>query len=260
MEIPIYQVDAFTNQVFGGNPAAVCPLEQWLPDTVLQSIAAENNLSETAFYVPEGDAYRLRWFTPTVEVDLAGHPTLAAASVIYNELPYLDRIEFVTQIGDHLHVSRDGDTIWIELPARPPIAAESTPEIWQLFGETLFYGRNRRDLFVVLESETRVRDFIPDFTLIKMIADFGLIVTAQGEECDFVSRFFAPGAGVDEDPVTGSAHTALTPYWSSLLEKTELLARQISKRGGELICRQLENRVALGGQTVFYMKGRITIP
>ena len=220
MQIPIYQVDAFADRVFAGNPAAVCPLEQWLPDATMQAIGMENNLSETAFFVPDGDGFGLRWFTPTVEIDLAGHPTLATAHVIFTELmPGLDRVTFRTKIGDTLGVRRDGPVLWMDFPARPPRPRDDLGDVAGALGAAPREIMAARDGFAVFERESDVRALEPDLARIAALNCFGLIATAPGEECDFVSRYFAPGAGVPEDPVTGSAHCTLIPYWAERLGK-----------------------------------------
>jgi predicted PhzF superfamily epimerase YddE/YHI9 len=245
MKIPIYQVDAFTSQRFSGNPAAVCPLENWLTDTQMQKIAMENNLSETAFFVDEGDYFGLRWFTPTVEVDLCGHATLATAHVLFNHLNYAgEEIRFKTKRG-MLTVRKSGDALLMNFPIDE--MAETDPP------DVLFDGLGKRsdkvfrsdDYMVVLDSENEVADLKPDFRLLSEVDARGIIVTAPGKEVDFVSRFFGPQSGVDEDPVTGSAHTKLAPYWAKVLGKHKMTARQISERGGELVCELKGDRVEL---------------
>lgn len=260
MKIPIYQADAFTNQLFKGNPAAVVPLEEWLSDEQMQQVAAENNLSETAFFVKEGNSYRLRWFTPTTEVDLCGHATLATAHTLFQELGYgAEEIVFKTKSG-LLTVVREGNALMMDFPAeempavKPPsvlfkaLGVKPTPEVYRT-----------DDYMVVLESEKEVAALEPDFRMLNEVEARGIIVTAPGNEVDFVSRFFAPQSGIDEDPVTGSAHTKSAPYWSKKLGKEELSARQISPRTGELICRMKGDRVEIIGQAVTYMKGEIQV-
>ena len=261
MRQKIYQIDAFTDQVYGGNPAAVCPLEDWLPDATMQSIAAENNLSETAFFVPNGDYYDLRWFTPFNEVDLCGHATLASAYVILNYLNQtLDEVVFETRDAGTLIVARDGDRLRMDFPSRPP--HETTPD------EALLDGLDAtpaavfasRDYLVVFDTEAEVAALQPDMTRLSQIDRFATMVTAPGDgEIDFVSRFFAPSQGVPEDPVTGSAHCTLIPYWAERLGKTELVARQISSRGGTLYCRLEGDRVSIAGHAVLYLEGWIEI-
>lgn len=257
MKIPIYQVDAFTSVLFSGNPAAVCPLESWMNDRRLQAIAAENNLSETAFFVPRGSEYELRWFTPTVEVDLCGHATLASAHIIFKNIkPSLSEVRFHTQSG-LLTVERERGLLSMILPSRPGRDC-TVPE-----GLTAGLGCEpaevllARDYLVVLDSEDRVRSLKPDLTRWMDLDCLGVIVTAPGRSVDFVSRFFAPKAGVDEDPVTGSAHCTLIPYWSNRLSKQSLHALQVSKRGGELFCEDLEKRVKISGHAVIYLEGFI---
>jgi PhzF family phenazine biosynthesis protein len=259
MQIPIYQVDAFADRVFGGNPAAVCPLDSWLPDATMQAIAAENNLSETAFFVPEGDDFGLRWFTPTVEIDLAGHPTLAAAHVIFTELvPERNSVRFTTKIGDTLIVNCDGGVLWMDFPARPPLP-KSFGDVAGALGAAPLEILAARDGFAVFAREADVRALKPDMARVAALDCFGLIATAPGDDCDFVSRYFAPGAGVPEDPVTGSAHCTLIPYWARRLDKSSLKARQVSTRGGVLFCEDRGARVGIGGGAVTYLRGAITL-
>jgi len=259
MQIPIYQVDAFSNRPFAGNPAAICPLETWLADEQMQSIAAENNLSETAFFVPEGDGYRLRWFTPGTEVDLCGHATLAAAFVVWRHLaPQLERVLFQTRSGP-LIVSRTGDRLNMDFPSRPPAAAEAHPQLIPALGTPPKDVLAARDYLLVYETEEQVRALQPDMARLAGVDRFAVIVTAPGRDCDFVSRFFAPAKGVPEDPVTGSAHCTLIPYWSRRLGKRQLFARQVSRRGGELWCEDLGERVLIAGQAVEFLSGTITL-
>ncbi|MEX2477027.1 MAG: PhzF family phenazine biosynthesis protein [Gracilimonas sp.] len=260
MKLPIYQVDAFTSELFSGNPAAVVPLEEWLSDEQMQHIAAENNLSETAFFVKEGNSYRLRWFTPTVEVDLCGHATLATAHVLFEELGYSeDEIIFKTRSG-LLTVSKKEGLLLMNFPADNMEKAEAPAVLFRALGvPQTFEVYKSDDYMVVLNSEKEVAALNPDIRMLSEVEARGIIVTAPGEEVDFVSRFFAPQSGVDEDPVTGSAHTKSTPYWSKKLDKEELKARQISKRGGDLICRMKGDRVEIAGNALTYLKGEITI-
>lgn len=254
---PIYQVDAFASRVFAGNPAAVCPLEEWLDDALMQSIAAENNLAETAFFVRQGERYQLRWFTPVTEVDLCGHATLASAFVIFGDLePGRASVTFATRSGD-LTVTRDGELLTMDFPsiATTPCAAP----------EALLAGldceplevRQAMDYLVVVRDEATVRALQPRMEHLLQLDTRGVIVTARGEHADFVSRFFAPAAGIPEDPVTGSAHCALTPYWAARMGKTHLRAVQVSRRGGELLCEEAGARVRISGRAVKYLQGTI---
>lgn len=260
MKIPIYQIDAFTGELFRGNPAAVCPLSEWLPDETMQAIAAENNLSETAFFVPKGKGYHLRWFTPAIEVDLCGHATLATAHVLFHHLGYSEPIiRFHCQSG-LLSVSREDGHYIMDFPAdilEPTPAPGLLKEALQATPREVFIGRE--DFLVVLGSEAEVAALSPDFRLLRQLKGRGVIATAPGESVDFVSRCFFPNAGIDEDPVTGSAHTTMAPYWAGRLGKQELLARQISRRGGEVRCTMLGERVALAGRAVTYMEGVVWV-
>jgi PhzF family phenazine biosynthesis protein len=259
--IPIFQVDAFAGAPFRGNPAAVCPLERWLKDETLQAIAAENNLSETAFYVRRNDRYQLRWFTPLVEVDLCGHATLAAAYVIQElrrETGEL-KVMFDSRSGE-LTVSREGDLFVLDFPSRPARECPEDPSLFEALGARPAEFLRTGDCFCVFETEDQVRALAPDMGKLLAVDCRGVIVTAPGKDCDFVSRFFAPRAGIPEDPVTGSAHTTLIPYWSRRLGKKKLFARQISRRGGELWCEDRGERVGIGGRAVKYLEGEITVP
>jgi predicted PhzF superfamily epimerase YddE/YHI9 len=262
MQLPIYQVDAFTDALFGGNPAAICPLEAWLPDATLQAIAAENNLAETAFFVREGADYALRWFTPTVEVDLCGHATLASGHVILRCLePGRDSVDFRTLKAGTLQVSeRDADFLEMDFPSRPPVPTEPPPGLLEALGGAPKAVLRARDHVVVYERTADVAALRPDFTALGKVDCWAVTATAPGDDgVDFVSRFFAPRQGIDEDPVTGSAHCTLTPYWAGRLGKTELEARQISRRGGALRCTLSGDRVSLAGRTVLYLEGKISI-
>jgi len=255
--LPIYQVDAFASRVFAGNPAAVCPLENWLDDRTMQAIAAENNLAETAFFVPDGDHYQLRWFTPAVEVDLCGHATLASAHVIFESLePGRTSVTFATRSGD-LTVTRDGDRLKMDFPSIPTTPCEAPEALIAGLGCDPLEVREGMDYLVVVRDEATVRGLRPRMDILSELDTRGVIVTAQGDEVDFVSRFFAPAAGIPEDPVTGSAHCALTPYWAARLGKSSLLARQVSARGGELLCEDAGARVRLAGYAVKYLQGTI---
>lgn len=261
-EISIYQVDAFTDQLFSGNPAAVCPLDQWLPDAQMQAIAAENNLAETAFFVPGADGYDLRWFTPTLEIDLCGHATLAAAHVIFHELAAAKKqITFYTHSGPLAVWQTESGLMGMNFPSRPVQEVALPVVLENNFPTYRFVGKSR-DYLVELENEAAVAAFVPDLPAISQLDAIGLIVTAPGEgpEVDFVSRFFAPQSGVPEDPVTGSAHCNLIPFWASKLKKTNLRARQISARGGDLWCEAQGDRVVMMGKAVTYLSGTIVIP
>jgi PhzF family phenazine biosynthesis protein len=258
MKIPLYVIDAFTQKAFGGNPAAVCPLEDWLGAAEMQAIAAENNLSETAFFVRRGDGYDLRWFTPTLEIDLCGHATLASAFVLFNYLGHTgDRVTFESKSGT-LSVTRGGDDedrLALDFPARPATPCALPDELQRGLGGHARQALRAGDYMVVYESEEEVRELKPDFTLLARLDCRGIIVTAKGRDADFVSRFFAPASGIDEDPVTGSAHCTLIPYWSEKLDKRRLRARQVSQRGGELFCEDRGARVEIAGHAVRYSEG-----
>jgi predicted PhzF superfamily epimerase YddE/YHI9 len=260
-EIDLYQVDAFTNHLFGGNPAAVCPLNEWLPDHILQSIAAENNLPETAFFITKDDGFELRWFTPNFEIDLAGHPTLATAHVIFCHLKYpKNEIHFDTRLAGQVSVLRQGDWLTLNFPSWLS-TAQDIPEhgVSGLGGLRPNECYAKRDYMFVYLREEDVRNAKPDFSILSKLDKF-VCITAPGNECDFVSRFFCPGDGMSEDPVTGSAHSMLIPYWAKRLGKTKMLARQISERGGELKCEYLGERVFISGQAKTYMQGKIFLP
>jgi len=259
MRIRLIQVDAFTDKTFGGNPAAVCPLERWLPDALLQSIAAENNLSETAYFVPKGDDYELRWFTPVAEIDLAGHPTLATAWVMLNTLGIKrDKLVFHTKIGDTLIVTPEGDRLAMDFPARPP-APRAIGDVAAALGAKPTDVLAARDGFAVFAREEDVRNLRPDMAKVAALDCMAIIATAPGEDCDFVSRFFAPKHNIPEDPVTGSAHSTLIPYWGKRLGKSEMFARQVSARGGALWCRNRGERVTIAGQCAPYLDGWIEV-
>jgi predicted PhzF superfamily epimerase YddE/YHI9 len=259
MLIPYYQVDAFASRVFTGNPAGVCLLADWLPDEVLQAIAAENNLAETAFVVQREGRYDLRWCTPTMEVDLCGHATLAPAHVIFEHLGCReDVIRFDTRSGE-LTVTRDGDLFTLDFPARPAVPCEAPPQLLAGLGRRPQSTAKARDYLAVFASEQEVAELQPDMAALAQLDSLGIIATAPGSTCDFVSRFFAPQAGIPEDPVTGSAHSTLIPYWSARLGKQRLFARQISARGGELFCEDRGSRVGIGGRAVTYSTGFIRL-
>ncbi len=257
-EFPIYQVDAFADEVFSGNPAAVCPLPEWLADDVLQAIAAENNLSETAFLVADGaGGHGLRWFTPTVEVDLCGHATLASAFVIL-EGTAGDSVSFRTRSGT-LTVERRSDLLWLDLPAHGARGAETPEALAAGLGAVPAATLEGPNYMAVFGREDEVAALEPDFRRLAELGPRGVIATAPGAECDFVSRYFAPAHGVDEDPVTGSAHCMLIPHWSARLGTERLVARQISARGGTLRCENRGGRVGIGGRAVLYLRGTIRI-
>ncbi len=266
MNLPLFWVDAFTARAFGGNPAGVVPLERWLPDDVLQRIAFEHGLSETAFFVRTGpDCGHLRWFTPAVEVDLCGHATLATAFTLFTQLGQPgDRVTFESRSGPLPVARRDGGWFELDFPATPP-AVENDPATGRRVAAALgrapaWLGRSRFDLFAVLADAETVRALQPDPVRVAAAGGRGLIVTAAGGEgCDFVSRFFAPQSGIAEDPVTGSAHCALVPYWSERLGRTALRARQVSARGGDLRCELRGGRVGIAGQAVLYLRGEISV-
>lgn len=259
MELPIYQVDAFASRQFAGNPAAVVPLQDWLPDAVLQAIAAENNLAETAFFVRRGDAFHLRWFTPLAEVDLCGHATLASAFVLFGELGYDEtEVRFDTLSG-RLRVERSSSRLVMDFPATPARPVAVSKELVHAVGLKPKEVLESRDIVFVYEDPNDVARLQPHMEALTQLVPFGLIATAPGADCDFVSRFFAPAKGVPEDPVTGSAHCTLVPYWAQRLSKTEFFARQVSKRGGEIWCGLQGDRVRLEGDAAFYLRGTITV-
>jgi PhzF family phenazine biosynthesis protein len=260
MKLKLYQIEAFTRERFKGNPAAVCPLDDWLDDDIMQKVAAENNLSETAFFVKTGDSYALRWFTPAAEVDLCGHATLAAAFVVFNFLELsLKEINFSTRSGT-LTVKREADLLAMDFPSRPAAPCPSSQILADALGVVPEYLFLSRDYLAVYEKEETVAFLKPDMGLLARLDNcLGVIVTAPGRDVDFVSRFFAPRVGVPEDPVTGSSHCTLVPYWSSRLNKKSLHARQLSSRGGELFCEDMGDRVRIAGNAVIYLEGMIRI-
>jgi PhzF family phenazine biosynthesis protein len=262
MRLQLYQVDAFTDHVFGGNPAAVVPLESWLPEATMQAIAIENNLSETAFFVHEGeDSFALRWFTPVAEIDLAGHPTPATAYVIFRFItPAVQALTFRTMKAGTLVVTRRGDELAMDFPARPPQPCAVPPTLVPALGKPPVQVLGSRDYMAVYESAADVASLKPDFGAIARLDRMAVIVTAPGAgDIDFVSRFFAPAHNINEDPVTGSAHCTLIPYWAKRLGKTRLKARQISARVGDLSCEHRGERVTIAGRCVLYMEGAITL-
>lgn len=259
MKFPLYQIDAFSSRVFAGNPAAVCPLSEWLPEKTMQAIATENNLSETAFFVKKGEEYELRWFTPTVEVDLCGHATLASAYLIMNKIePDKSAVRFHSKSGI-LNVTKEENLLALDFPSRPAEPAQAPFELLSGLGIQPKEVLKARDYLVLLESEQSVKNLKPDFAELSRLDQASVIVTARGEKVDFVSRFFAPSFGIPEDPVTGSAHCTLIPFWSKRLNKTKLIARQVSARGGELICEDKGERVKIAGEAALYLEGEISI-
>ncbi len=263
-QIPYFVVDAFASRVFQGNPAGVCPLERWLPDEELQAIAAENNLSETAFFVPQDSGYHLRWFTPRTEVPLCGHATLATAFAIVRHLdPALNEIRFQTLSGI-LTVRRAGDWYELDLPLYAPQPLQQPPaELEAGLGveaSEILCTEQDSNYYVVVAGEETVRALQPRFEVLARLHPFGVAVTARGRSTDFVSRYFAPSYGIPEDPVTGSTHAALVPYWAPRLKRTSLTAAQVSARGGELRCRLVNKRVRVAGQATTYLEGTIIVP
>ena len=260
MRIPIYQVDAFTREPFRGNPAAVCPLERWLDDETLQAVAAENNLSETAFFVGERGRYDLRWFTPGLEVDLCGHATLASAHILFGVLePDLEEVVFSTRSGP-LTVRRRDDRLAMDFPSRPGTPQPPSRDLIEGLGVEPEAVLLARDTMAVLRTEEEVRGLKPAMDALSRVESLGIIATAPGRGADFVSRFFAPRAGVPEDPVTGAAHCTLVPYWAERLGKASLRAFQVSRRGGELFCEQRGDRVVIAGHAVTCLEGRLILP
>lgn len=259
MRLPLYQVDAFTSRLFAGNPAAVVLLDDWLPDRILAAIASENNLAETAFVIARGDVMPLRWFTPAVEVDLCGHATLAAAHVLFRHvLASAKRLVFGTRSGN-LTVTRDGELLSMDFPSRPGKPLAISNALVSALGTRPAEAYLARDLLAVFDSETQIRDFEPDFQRIAAFDAFAIIVSAPGDAADYVYRFFAPRQGIAEDPVTGSANCTLVPYWAARLGKTQLVAKQLSARGGDLCCTLLGDRVAIAGHAVEYLRGEIDV-
>jgi len=258
MKLPIYQVDAFTNRLFGGNPAAVVLLEEWLPDGVMQNIGLENNLSETAFVIPREDQSELRWFTPTMEVDLCGHATLAAGYVVFtHRYPSLNQIQFRTRSGI-LGVQRNGEQLSLDFPALT-VGPSAVDGVSVALGAQPRETMQSNSLLAVFESEDEVRAIRPDFERVAALGAWMVIATAEGKDADYVFRVFAPGAGIPEDPATGSAHCSLVPYWADRLGKSTFIARQISNRIGEFTCELHGNRVRISGMAVEYLRGEIHV-
>ena len=260
MKIRQYIIDAFASRPFTGNPAAVCLLDTWLSDHLMQSIAAENNLAETAFVVRENNAFRIRWFTPTVEVDLCGHATLASAHAIFSYTDFKNHeIAFSSHSGI-LKVSKEDDLLALDFPSDHLSEAVLSDEIVSgIGGKPVEIYKGKTDYMLVYEDQQSIESLRPDFSKVALAAARGVIVTAPGTDCDFVSRFFAPQSGINEDPVTGSAHTTLIPYWSVRLGKTAMSARQMSQRGGALRCRMMGERVSIGGHAITFSEGIITV-
>lgn len=262
MSSPVFHVDAFTATPFAGNPAAVCPLANWLDDKLLLAVAAENNLSETAYFVPRGDIYELRWFTPRCEVKLCGHATLASAFVLMQILaPGRDSVGFETRFSGRLRVRRNGKLLEMEFPALVPWNRKDPPAalIDGLGKDPAALVEIEDNYFAVYETEEQVKRIQPDYRLLENLHPFGVAITAPGTDCDFVSRYFAPSYGIPEDPVTGSTHCSLAPYWAGRLGKTSLHARQVSERGGELWCEVKGDRVLLQGNAVLTLQGELLI-
>ena len=260
MRIPYFVVDAFTGEAFRGNPAGVCPLESWLPDSLMQAIAAENQLSETAFFVRGGDHYALRWFTPSTEVNLCGHATLATAHVLFAHLGALTpRLEFRTHSGP-LFVERKEGRLVMDFPALPATPRPVDDALVAALGVRPAEALAEEDLYAMLPDAASVRAVTPDLAAVAALGGRGVVITAPGEDCDFVSRFFAPASGVDEDPVTGSIHCSLVPYWAARLGKTRFHARQLSARGGELFCTLDGPRVEIAGSAHDYLQGHLNLP
>ncbi len=261
MKLIIYQIDAFTDKVFSGNSAAVCLIDKWLSDELMQKIAMENNLAETAFVVKNNDEYHIRWFTPTIEVDLCGHATLATAHVLFNHENYFQKeINFLSPRSGKLKVSQQDDLMTLNFPADIIESTELFPDLTAGFNfKPIEAIKGKTDYMLVFENEAQIFNIKVDFQIISKIDARGIIVTAKGDTVDFVSRFFGPQSGIDEDPVTGSAHTTLTPYWAKKLGKNELSAIQLSKRKGYLKCKLLNDRVEISGQAITYMIGEIDV-
>ena len=259
--ISLYQVDAFTNEIFKGNPAAVCPIEEWLPDRTMQLIASENNLSETAFVNLNTSPFSIRWFSPISEVDLCGHATLASARILFDEYLYIEesQITFGSKSGE-LRAFKKDELIYLDFPVDNPKQVEEHPLILKALGikpKYLFKGRD--DFLAIFENEEIIQSIYPNFNVVSELDSRGLIISSVSSNEDFISRCFYPKLGVEEDPVTGSAHTLLTPYWAKVLNKSKLSARQYSLRGGHLECQLKGNRVLLGGGSVRYMEGKIDL-
>ena len=260
MKIPIYQVDAFTSELFKGNPAAVCPLKEWLPDQIMQNIAMENNLSETAFFIEENNFFHIRWFTPKAELDLAGHPTLATAHILVNEFKKENNtFIFKTKIGDTLKVTINDNIYLMDFPSRPPEFVDDNNLLHDALGIKPIELLAHRDLIAVFENQNMIKSINPDLEKLKKLNYPSVVITAKGDDSDFVSRNFAPKLGIPEDPVTGSSHCELIPYWSRKLNQKEMVALQISERGGKIICTDMNDRVLIGGEAITFFKGEIEL-
>lgn len=259
MELDLYQVDAFSQSSFGGNPAAVCPLTEWLPDEVMQNIAAENNLAETAFFVKTSSDYEIRWFTPTTEVDLCGHATLASAYVLFEQLNFSEaEITFHSKSGP-LSVKRVADKLQLNFPNQKPVPCDTPAGLIEAFGKAPVQTLKSQDYIAVFDDEAFVKNVEPNLAVLKKLDLRGVLITSKSTDYDFVNRFFAPNYGIDEDPVTGSAFTKLIPYWAEQLGKTVLSAKQVSKRGGEVFCELQNDRVLISGHCCLYLVGKIFI-
>ncbi|WP_345994006.1 PhzF family phenazine biosynthesis protein [Sulfurimonas sp. HSL-1716] len=259
MNLKFYQIDAFAKEVFKGNPAAVCPLDEWLSDTLMQKIALENNLSDTAFFVKEGEKFHIRWFTPTSEVDMCGHATLASAFVLFEILKYEhETIVFSSKSGD-LRIKREGQLFVMDFPAQKILTCNLPDAVREAFEAKPKECYKAMDYLLIFENEKEVLNAKPNFEKLKNIDARGVIITSKSEEYDFICRFFAPKYGIDEDPVTGSAFTQLVPYWSNVLAKNGLKAKQTSQRGGEVFCRIEGQRVEIAGYGVKYLEGVIDV-
>jgi PhzF family phenazine biosynthesis protein len=261
MKLTIYQVDAFAEKVFTGNPAAIVPLEEWIDDDLMQKIGMENNLAETAFFVKTDNGYHIRWFTPTLEIDLCGHATLGSAYIIKNFIePHLAEINFTTQKVGALRATAKDGIYTLDFPSRMPQPGDAPDKLLKSLNiTTAVEVLKSRDYFVVLPNEDAVKNVEPDFTLMKELDSVGVIVTAKGQSADVVSRCFYPGAGIPEDPVTGSAHCNIVPYWSDKLGKTKLFCKQLSQRGGDLHCELEGDRVLMSGKCVLFLEGEINV-
>ena len=258
MKIPIYQVDAFTSELFKGNPAAVCPLKEWLPDEIMQNIAMENNLSETAFFIEDNEFFQIRWFTPKSELDLAGHPTLATAHILLNEFQInKNELIFKTKIGDTLKVTINDNLYLMDFPSRPPKIVNQIDLLSEALGKEPIEILAHRDLIAVFNNQDEILSLNPDLEKLKQIDYLSIVVTSKGNNSDFVSRNFAPKLGIPEDPVTGSSHCELIPYWSNKINKKEMIAFQISERGGKIYCTYKDNRVLIGGEAITFLRGEI---
>lgn len=261
MKLKIYQVDAFTSQVFGGNPAAVCVLESWIDAKTMQQIAAENNLAETAFIVLKNDLYEIRWFTPMVEVDLCGHATLATAHVLFKYYSASNHpLKFYSHLSGNLSVTKEKNLLTLNFPCDEITKIETPPILIDALGTIpLESWKGKTDFMLIFDSQKTIESFNPNYQLLETVGGRGVIVTSKGNDVDFVSRFFGPQVGINEDPVTGSAHTTLIPYWSKVLGKTTLTAQQLSKRKGDLICELKNDRVLISGNAVTYLIGEIEV-